>query len=106
MKFLLDNDVPDDLSFLLQQLGHEVSLLRQVVRHDATDPTVLQFAHEHGWLVVTCNRDDFVRLGQQHPHHGIVVVIRRKTRAAERAALFRLLERAGEAGPTGSINFA
>ena len=29
-------------------------------------------------------------------HHGIVVVIRRRTRAAERAARFRLLERAGD----------
>ena len=31
-------------------------------------------------------------------HHGIVIVIRRKTRAAERSALFRLLERAGKTG--------
>ena len=106
MKFLLDNDVPDDLSYLLQELGHEVSLLRQVLPQDASDSTVLQSAHEHGWMVVTCNRDDFVRLGQEQPHHGIVVVIRRKSRAAERAALFRLLERAGESGLTGNINFA
>jgi len=28
MKFLLDHDVPDDLSFLLIQLGFEVTLLR------------------------------------------------------------------------------
>lgn len=29
MKFLLDHDVPDDLSYLLEQLGHEVTLLRK-----------------------------------------------------------------------------
>jgi hypothetical protein len=32
--------------------------------------------------------------------------IRRKTRAAERAALLRLLERAGESGVKNNINFA
>ena len=62
MKFLFDHDVPDDLSYLLQQLGHEVSLLRQLLPEDASDPTVLQFAHENGFLLVTCNRDDFVEL--------------------------------------------
>ena len=106
MKFLLDHDVPDDLSYLLEQLGHEVSLLRQVLPPDASDPTVLQFAHEHECVLLTCNRDDFVELAKQQPHQGIVVIIRRKTRAAERAALFRLLERAGETGLEGNINFA
>ena len=56
--------------------------------------------------MVTCNRDDFVELAKREPHHGIVVIIRRKTRAAERAALFRLLERAGETGLKSNINFA
>ena len=72
----------------------------------ASDPAVLQFAHENDFLLVTCNRDDFVELAKEKPHHGIVVVIRRKTRAAERAALFRLLERAGETGLSNNINFA
>jgi hypothetical protein len=58
---------------------------------------VLKFAHEHDCVLLTCNRDDFLDLAANRPHNGIVVVIRR-TRAAERAALLRLLERAGEAG--------
>lgn len=37
-------------------------------------------------------------------HHGIVILIRRRTRAAERAALFSLIERAGESGLTANIN--
>jgi len=45
-------------------------------------------------------------LVERQVHHGIVVIIRRRTRAAERAALFRLLERAGETGLKGNINFA
>jgi len=104
--FLLDHDVPDDVSYLLRQLGHDVSLLRNVLPQDASDTTVLQFAHGSGGLLVTCNRDDFVQLATHEPHHGIVVIIRRRTRAAERAAVFRLLERAGEAGLKGNVNFA
>jgi predicted nuclease of predicted toxin-antitoxin system len=96
VRLLFDHDVPDDLSHLLRQLGHEVSLLRQFLPNDASDATVFQFAYDNDFLLVTCNRDDFVDLAKQYPYHGIIIVIRRKTRAAERAALFRLLERAGE----------
>ncbi|MDZ4796954.1 MAG: DUF5615 family PIN-like protein [Bryobacteraceae bacterium] len=71
-----------------------------------TDETVLQFAHEGGYVLLTCNRDDFLRLAETTPHHGIVIVIRRRTRADERAALFRLLDRAGETGLRNNVNFA
>lgn len=64
MKFLLDHDVPDDLSYLLEQPGHNVALLRKALP------------------------------------------IRRRTRGEERAALFRLLGRAGEDGIRNNINFA
>lgn len=106
MKFLLDHDVPEDLSYLLRELGHEVLRLRDVLPLETADPLVLQFAHDHDCLMVTCNRDDFIELAQRQPHHGIVVLVRRKTRAAERAALLVLLERAGETGLKGNINFA
>ncbi|MGH9386143.1 MAG: DUF5615 family PIN-like protein [Vicinamibacterales bacterium] len=106
MKFLLDHDVPDDLSYLLRELGHQVSLLREVMPTDAPDPAVLQFANDNKALMVTCNRDDFLELATQQPHHGVVIVIRRKTRAAERAALFLLLQRAGESGLVHNVNFA
>ena len=106
MKFLLDHDVPDDLSYLLEELAHEVTLLRKVLPEDASDESVLQFAHDNDCVLLTCNRDDFLQLAKHKPHHGIVVVIRRRTRAAERAALFRLLDSAGEAGLKDNINFA
>lgn len=57
-------------------------------------------------LLITCNRDDFLELASHQPHHGIIVIIRRRTRAAERAALFRLLKRAGETGLQNNLNFA
>jgi len=106
VKFLLDHDVPDDLSYLLEELTHQVVLLRKVLPEDASDESVLQFAHDNNCVLLTCNRDDFLQLAKHKPHHGIIVVTRRRTRAAERAALFRLLDSAGEAGLKGNINFA
>lgn len=87
------------------QLGHEVVVLRKVLPEDASNESVLAFANDHGCLLLTCNRDDFLDLAG-HPHHGIFVTIRSRTRAAERASLFRLLERAGESGLKNNINFA
>ena len=106
MTFLFDHDVPDALAYMLRELDHTVLLLREVLPPTTQDPAVLQFARERSCIVVTCNRDDFVELAKQGPHHGIVVVVRRKTRAAERAALLRLLLRAGESGLKGNVNFA
>ena len=106
MRFLLDHDVPDDLTYLLRELHHEAARLRDVLQPEATDSAVLEFAGEHDSLLMTCNRDDFLKLAATQPHHGVIVVIRRKSRARERAAPLRLLERAGEAGLRGNINFA
>ena len=80
--------------------------VRKALPEDASDEAVLQFGYERGCVLLTCNRDDFLNLATKKPHHGIVVVIRRRTRAAERAALFRLLERAGETGLQNNVNFA
>ena len=106
MKFLLDQDVPDDLSYLLRELGHDVLLLRDVMSADAPDLAVLQFASDNQAVLLTCNRDDFLQLSKHPPHYGIIIVIRRRTRATERAALFRLLARAGEEGLLHNVNFA
>lgn len=106
MKFLLDHDVPDNLSYLLEELNHEVTLLRKALPGNSSDEAVLQFAYERDCVLVTCNRNDFLHLAATQPHRGIVIVIRRRTRANERAALFRLLERAGETGLQNNVNFA
>lgn len=55
MKFLLDHEVPEDLIYLLQELGHDVVRLRDVLPQEASDAAVLHFAHEHRCLFVTCN---------------------------------------------------
>src|SRR5665213_331139 len=98
--------VPDDLSYLLEQLGHDVTLLRKGLPHDSSDEAVFRFAHEAGCILLTCNRDDFLHLAATRPHHGVVVVIRRRTRGEERVALLRLLDRAGETGLRNNVNFA
>ena len=106
MTFLFDDDVPDDLSHLLNHLGHRVTFLREVLPRDTIDSAVLDYGVRHGFILVMCNRDDFVTLGAERSHHGIVIVIRRRSRAQERVALLRLLERATEAGLANNINFA
>jgi hypothetical protein len=80
-----------DLSYLLEQFGHEVTLLRKALPGDSSGETVLQFAHERGCILLTCNRDDFLNLASAKLHHGIIIVIRRRTRGDERVALLRLL---------------
>ena len=106
MKFLFDHDVPDDMAFSLLALGHEVSKLRQVRPATSTDEEVLSAAAEQKMVLVTCNRDDFLDLAKPVHHAGIIVLVRRRSRAQERAALVRLLDKAGEVGIAGNINFA
>ncbi len=106
MKFLLDHDVPDDLAFSLQALGHAVVKLREVLSVTTPDDEVLRHAAERDCLLITCNRDDFLAMAGRVPHHGIIILIRRRSRALERAALVRLLDTAGEGGLRDNINFA
>ncbi len=106
MTFLLDQDVPHDLTYSLQTLGHEIVLLRDVLPVTSDDGSVLRYAIEHRHVLITCNRDDFLALARGVGHSGIIIVVRRNTRSAERVALIALLERAGEAGIMGKINFA
>lgn len=106
MRFLLDQDVPDDIQFSLAALGHVVLKLRDVLPRTAPDYDVLRFAARENCVLVTCNRDDFLALARENSHAGLVILIRRRTRAQERAALVRLLDGAGEEGLRGNVNFA
>ena len=106
MNFLFDNDVPDDTAYGLAAMGHEVFKLRNLIDPQSTDEAVLRFASEHNYVLVTCNRDDFLVAAQTISHTGIIVLIRRSSRLRERTALIRLLDRAGEQGILNNINFA
>ncbi|HWD92302.1 MAG TPA: DUF5615 family PIN-like protein [Verrucomicrobiae bacterium] len=106
MTFLLDHDTPDDLAFSLEALGHQAIFLRDVLPKSARDEDVLDHACNRGWIMITCNRDDFLTLAKSKPHKGLIILIRKKTRVAERTALVHLLDRAGESGILNNINFA
>jgi predicted nuclease of predicted toxin-antitoxin system len=106
VKFLFDHDVPDDLSYSLIAMGHEVFKLRELLHPQTSDEDVLVFAGEHDYVLITCNRDDFLKAARAIPHVGLIILIRRSARVRERVALLRLLDRAGEQGIRNNINFA
>jgi predicted nuclease of predicted toxin-antitoxin system len=107
VKFLVDQDIPDDIFHLLRHLGHEVTLLRDVLPITASDTEIIAYAYQHSLVIVTCNRDDFLALAA-HPKDdsGLIILIRRRSRHAECNHLSKLLNSAGEMGIKGNINFA
>jgi predicted nuclease of predicted toxin-antitoxin system len=106
VRFFFDHDVPADAARVLRQEGHEVVVVRDALSTEATDAEVFAYAHEHRLLLVTCNRDDFLALAAARDNPGLIVLIRRRTRQAECAHLLALIERAGDSGLSGNINFA
>ncbi len=106
MRFFLDHDVPVDVARVLRREGHEVSELREVLPVTASDLDALRYASEHGLVVVTCNRDDFIGLAKDRLNTGLIVLVRRRSRQAECGKLLALPRQATESGITGNINFA
>ena len=106
MKFLLDHDVPDRIADVLAQADHTVLRLREVLPIQSTDDIVLAFATTEKLILITCNRDDFLRLARTSSHSGIIILIRRRSRIAECAELLSLIEKSGENGLSGNVNFA
>ena len=106
MRFLLDEDVAVGVARCLQQAGHEVVRVVEVlgVRTDNFD--IRRQAVRVEAIVVTCNRQDFLELAGTEPATGLIILNRRRTRQAECRHLLRLLANAGEAGLKRNINFA
>jgi len=77
---MLDHDVQDDTAFSLEALGHAVVKLREVLSRTAPDDEVLRLAGERGCVLITCNRDDFLAAAGRVAHHGLIILIRRKSR--------------------------
>ena len=106
MNFFLDHDVPTELGRMLRLKGHAVQILREILPPETDDLSALRHAVGKGMMVITCNRNDFLELAESEPHIGIIILVRRRTRIAECAAVLRLLNRAGESGIRNNINFA
>lgn len=71
MKFLFDHDVPDDMAYGLATLGHEVFKLRELIHPRTKDDEVLRFAAKNNYVLITCNRDDFLAVAQKISHAGL-----------------------------------
>jgi len=106
VKFLVDEDVAMEVVRALRQAGHEAQLVFEVLGARTPDEQVWARAVGAGQLVVTCNRDDFLRLAGAAPETGLIILNRRRTRQAECRRLLQLLQSAGEAGLQRNINFA
>ena len=106
MNFFLDHDVPADIGRMLRLKGHIVQRLEEVLPTTTGDLPTLQYAACNGMIIITCNRCDFLPLAATEPHAGIIILVRRRSRVAECAAVLRLLERAGESGIINNVNFA
>jgi predicted nuclease of predicted toxin-antitoxin system len=89
VRFLLDQDVPDDIEYSLAALGHEVLKLREVLPRTAPDEEILRLAGERDAILITCNRDDFLAIAGQVPHAGLIILIRRRTHVHRRDARMR-----------------
>jgi hypothetical protein len=75
--------------------------------HGGLDPGhAARLAQGVGHVLNSCSRDNYLKLAQGKRHGGIIILIRRKNWTVERAALIRLMDRAGETGIRGNINFA
>jgi predicted nuclease of predicted toxin-antitoxin system len=107
VKFLLDHDVPVEIAHLLRYWEHNVTVLRAVLPATASDEEVFRHACSHGRILISCNRNHFLRLARHsRVHPGLIILIRRRTRHSECAHLSVLLQRAGEKGLRNNVNFA
>ena len=106
MKFLLDHDVPAAVKDALERHEHDVIRLTDLLPRTASDETVFAAAQSNQRVMITCNRDDFLKLAAKGPHLGLIILIRRRSPQAECANLLRLIRKAGEQGLRGNINFA
>lgn len=106
MRFLVDEDVAEEVVRCLRQAGHEVSLVTEVLGVRTDDVDIWHYAVRAETIVVTCNRQDFLELAGTAPETGVIILNRRRTRQSECRHLLELLSGAGETGLRGNINFA
>ncbi|HEV2840631.1 MAG TPA: DUF5615 family PIN-like protein [Chthoniobacterales bacterium] len=106
MKFFLDHDVPAAVKDALERHGHKVTRVTDTLPGDSADELIFATAHQKGCVTITCNRNDFLRLAQEAPHRGLIILIRRRSAQLECTNLLRLIDRAGDQGLDGNINFA
>lgn len=106
MRFLTDEDVNPAVARICRGLGLDVVSVHEIGRRVLSDQEQLRFAVGERRVLITRNRDDFIRLTRiffqtAEPHLGLLVVPHtlpndRPARIAH--ALRRWTERAGDPG--------
>lgn len=90
----------------MQHAGHEVFVAAETLGTQTDDVDVWDHAVRGKFIVITCNRQDFLKLAGTEPATGLVILKRFRTRQAECRHLLQLLAGAGESGLNSNINFA
>ncbi len=106
MKFFLDHDVPAAVKDALARHGHEVTRVTDVLPRDSVDELIFTTAEQNRCVMITCNRNDFLALATKVRHHGLIILIRRRSAQLECTNLLRLIRQAGQQGLDSNINFA
>ena len=106
MRFLVDEDVPQEIVRCLVAGGHEVLPVIGILGLQTDDADIWNHALQRRAIVVTCNRQDFLKLAGTAPGTGLIILNRRRTRQAECGHVLRLVREAGEEGLKNNINFA
>jgi uncharacterized protein with PIN domain len=79
MRFLLDEDLNPAVAGIGRRLGLDVVSVHEIDRRGFTDQEQLRFAVAEGRILLTRNRDDFIRLTLSlfqsgEMHRGILIV--------------------------------
>lgn len=72
MKFLLDEDLSEEIAMILRAEGADAVHVREIGFSGADDREVLDEAARRGCCVVTRNRNDFLALTEFYFHEGRV----------------------------------
>jgi predicted nuclease of predicted toxin-antitoxin system len=62
VRYLVDEDIPADVALIARNLGLDSVSVHEIHRRGFSDEEQLEFATAEGRIVVTRNRNDFLRL--------------------------------------------
>ncbi len=79
MRYFLDEDLSGEVARIARNLGLDVCSVHEVDREGLDDAEQFGYATEHGMVMVTRNRDDFLILNDEHwqaktPNCGLLIV--------------------------------
>lgn len=70
----VDEQFPLPVTIRLKVLGHNILTVQEADRRGSSDLDVLIFATNSNRIVLTQNRRDFIRLHNNYPIHGGIIV--------------------------------